>query len=133
MDLKDTYTKVFLNAANQDADQNTLKQYRSTWWWNVRDKDNGGLRLTEPALQFIEQDAKIKTYKVNFPKDFAITAQILLWLDNNIDGPYYINKKSITVLKEKAAFQLYMFSGDIKKMGYNKALARKFSQEITDE
>ena len=133
MDLKDTYTKVFLQAADQQADQNTLKQFRSTWWWNVRDKDSGGLRLTEPALQFIEQEAKIKTYKVEFPKDFANTAQILLWLDNNIDGPYSITKKSITVLKEKAAFQLYLFSGDIKKMGYNKALARKFSQESVDQ
>ena len=133
MDLKDTYTKVFLQAADQQADSNTLKQFRSTWWWNVRDKDSGGLRLTEPALQFIEQEAKIKTYKVEFPKDFAITAQILLWLDSNIDGPYYITKKSITVLKEKAAFQLYLFSGDIKKMGYNKALARKFSQESVEE
>ena len=133
MDLKDTYTKVFLQAADQDADSNTLKQYRSTWWWNVRDKDTGGLRLTEPALQFIEQEAKIKTYRVEFPKDFAITAQILLWLDGNIDGPYYITKKTITVLKEKAAFQLYLFSGDIKKMGYNKALARKFSQDSADE
>ena len=131
MDLKDTYTAVFLKAANQEADQNTLKQVRSTWWWNIR--ENSGLRLTEPALQFIENDAKIKTYKVAFPKDFAITAQILLWLDNNIDGPYYITKKSIIVLKEKAAFQLYLFSGDIKKMGYNKALARKFSQESVDE
>jgi hypothetical protein len=37
------------------------------------------------------------------------------------------------VLKEKAAFQLYLFSGDIKKMGYNKALARKFSQESVEE
>ena len=133
MDLKDTYTKVFLQAADQQADPNTLKQFRSTWWWNVRDKDTGGLRLTEPALQFIEQEAKIKTYKVEFPKDFAITPQILLWLDSNIDGPYYITKKSITVLKEKAAFQLYLFSGDIKKMGYNKALARKFSQESVEE
>lgn len=133
MDIKDTYTKVFLQAAGQLADLNTLKLYRSTWWWNVRDKDNGGLRLTEPALQFILDDAKIKTYKIDFPKDFAITAQILLWLDNNIDGPYFITKKSITVLKEKAAFQLYLFAGDIKKMGYNKALARKFSQESDTE
>jgi hypothetical protein len=133
MDLKDTYTRVFLQAADQAADPNTIKQYRSTWWWNVRDKDAGGLRLTEPAIQFVLTDAQIKTYKIDFPKDFAITPQILLWLDENIDGPYYITKKSITVLKEKAAFQLYLFAGDIKKMGYNKALSRKFSQESNDE
>lgn len=133
MDLKDTYTKVFLRAANHPIDDKTVESYRTTWWWNVRDKDNGGLRLTEPAIQFIEKEAEIKTYKVDFPKDFTITAQILLWLDNNIDGPFYINKKSITVLKEKAAFQLYLFAGDIKKMGYNKALARKFSQDLAEE
>lgn len=129
MDIKDTYTKVFLQAADQEADANTLKQYRSTWWWNVRDKGRGGLRLTEPALQFIENEAKIKTYKVEFPKDFSFTPQVLVWLDNNIESPYYITKKHIVVLKEKDAFTLYLFSGDVKKMGHNKALARRFSQE----
>ena len=132
MDTKDTYTQVFLQAANQTADTNTLKQYRSTWWWNVRDKEKGGLRLTEPALDFIENDSKIKTYKIDFPKDFAITPQVLIWLDNNIESPYYITRKFIVVLKEKDAFTLYLFSGDIRKMGYNKALARRFSQETTE-
>jgi hypothetical protein len=97
----------------------------------VRAKDSGGLRMTESALEFINDTAKIKTYKVDFPKDFGITAQVLLWLDNYIDSPYYITKKYITVLKERAAFELYMFSGDIKKFGHNKALARRLSQEST--
>lgn len=132
MDIKDTYTRVFLQAAEQEADSNTLKQYRSTWWWNVRDKDKGGLRLTEPALDFIENTANIKTYKIDFPKEFAITPQVLIWLDNHIESPYYITKKFIVVLKEKDAFTLYLFSGDIRKMGYNKALARRFSQETTE-
>lgn len=129
MDPKDTYTKVFLQAAEQNASPDTIKEYRSIWWWNVRNKDSGGLRLTDHALQFIQKDAKIKVYKIDFPKDFAITPQILVWLDNFIDSPYYITKKFIVVLKEKAAFELYLFSGDIKKMGYNKALARRLSQE----
>jgi len=129
MDIKDTYTRVFLEAANQQADTNTIKQFRSTWWWNVRDKSQGGLRLTEPALQFIESEAKIKTYKIDFPKEFAFTPQVLVWLDNFIESPYFITKKSITVLKEKSAFELYLFSGDIRKMGHNKALARRLSQE----
>lgn len=133
MDLKDAYTRVFLQAANQPVDAKAIESYRTTWWWNVRDKDEGGLRLTEPAMEFITKEADIKTYKVDFPKDFTITAQILLWLDNNIDGPFYISRKSITVLKEKAAFQLYLFAGDIKKMGYNKALARKFNQDLAEE
>jgi len=129
MDLKDTYTEVFLKAVNQDVNGDIIKQFRSAWWWNVRGKSCGGLRLTDEGLNFVQDNAKIKTYKIDFPKDFAITPQILVWLDQFIDSPFYITKKSITVLKEKAAFELYLFSGDIRKMGYNKALAKRFSQE----
>lgn len=129
MDIKDTYTKVFLQAANKNAFDTAIKDAKSIWWWNVRSKDTGGLRLTDHAIQFIQEEAEIKTYKIDFPKDFSITPQVLLWLDHYIESPYYITKRSITVLKEKAAFELYLFAGDIRKMGYNKALAKRFSQE----
>jgi hypothetical protein len=129
MDLKDTYTEVFLKAADQAADQETIKRLRSVWWWNVRIKEQGGLRMTDNALQFLEQEAKIKTYKIEFPKDFAITPQVLVWLDKFIESPFYITNKFIIVLKERAAFELYLFSGDIRKMGYNKALSKRLSQE----
>jgi len=133
MDTKDTYTRVFLQAADQDADLETVKKYKSLWWWNFRSKDSGGLRLTEEAMTFIQEDAKIKTYKIEFPKEFAFTPQVLVWLDNFIDSPFYITKKFIVVLKEKAAFELYLFSGDIRKLGYNKALAKRLSQESVSE
>jgi hypothetical protein len=133
MDTKDAYTKVFLQAANIDADQDTIKKYKSVWWWNFRNKDSGGLRLTEEALNFIQEYAKIKTYKIDFPKEFSFTPQVLVWLDNFIDSPFFITKKHIVVLKEKSAFELYLFSGDIRKMGHNKALAKRLSQESTDQ
>ena len=133
MDIKDTYTRVFLQAADQDSDLETVKKYKSLWWWNFRSKDSGGLRLTEEAMTFIQEDAKIKTYKIEFPKEFAFTPQVLVWLDNFIDSPFYITKKFIVVLKEKAAFELYLFSGDIRKLGYNKALAKRLSQESVPE
>jgi hypothetical protein len=133
MDNKDTYTRVFLQAANQPFDIDTIKKYKSLWWWNFRSKDSGGLRLTEEAMTFIQDDAKIKTYKIEFPKEFAFTPQVLVWLDNFIDSPFYITKKFIVVLKEKAAFELYLFSGDIRKLGYNKALAKRLSQESVPE
>ena len=133
MDSKDAYTRVFLQAANIDADQDTIKKYKSVWWWNFRNKDTGGLRLTEHALQFIEEHAKIKTYKIDFPKEFSFTPQVLVWLDNFIDSPFFITKKHIVVLKEKSAFELYIFSGDIRKMGHNKALAKRLSQESIDQ
>jgi hypothetical protein len=133
MDIKDTYTRVFLQAADQDGSPDTVKKYKSLWWWNFRSKDSGGLRLTEEAMTFIQEDAKIKTYKIEFPKEFAFTPQVLVWLDNFIDSPFYITKKFIVVLKEKAAFELYLFSGDIRKLGYNKALAKRLSQESVPE
>jgi hypothetical protein len=134
MDVKDQYTITFLKA-NQPSGEPTLediKNKRIDWWWNVRSKDTGGLRLTDEAMNFIENQAEIKTYKINFPKGLSITPQILLWLDNFIESPYYITKKSITVLKEKAAFELYLFSGDIQKMGYTKALAKRLSQDSSE-
>lgn len=133
MDIKDTYTRVFLQAAGLDVPPETQKKYKSIWWWNIRNKDSGGLRLTEEALKFIEEYAKIKTYKIDFPEQFAFTPQVLVWLDNFIDSPFFINKKYIVVLKEKAAFELYLFSGDIRKMGHNKALAKRLSQESVSE
>ena len=133
MDIKDTYTQVFLQAANLEVDPDTIKKHKSIWWWNFRNKETGGLRLTEEAVTFIEEHAKIKTYKINFPDEFAITPQILIWLDNFIDSPFYITKKYIVVLKEKAAFELYLFSGDIRKLGYNKALSKRINQESHSE
>lgn len=132
MDIKDNYTRVFLKAANQDITEDILKEKRSAWWWNVRAKESGGLRLTDEALNFIELTAQIKTYKVDFPKKFSVTPQVLLWLDNYIESPYYITRRAITVLKEKSAFELYLFSGDVQKLGYNKALSKRLSQELSE-
>jgi len=131
MDVKDRYTEAFLKASksSDEITQDLIKNHRVEWWWNVRSKDSGGLRLTDTAIKYIEFIAGIKTYKIDFPKDFSITPQVLLWLDNFIESPYYITKRSITVLKEKAAFELYLFSGDVKKMGYNKALSKRLSQD----
>jgi hypothetical protein len=129
MDVKDTYTQVFLQAAGVTPTPEKIKEYKAVWWWNIRNKESGGLRLTEHALNFINEYAKIKTYKIEFPEQFSFTPQVLIWLDNFIDSPFFVNKKHIVVMKEKAAFELYLFSGDIRKMGHTKALAKRLSQE----
>jgi hypothetical protein len=130
MDVKDSYTQAFLKAAEEEnITKDLIRTRKLEWWWNIRSKDYGGLRLTEAAMQYIELVAKLKVYKISFPKDFSITPQVLLWLDNFIESPYYITKKTITVLKEKSAFELYLFSGDVQKLGYNKALSKRLNQE----
>lgn len=130
MNTKDTYTAIFLKAADIEPSVDEIKKYKAVWWWNVRSKEIGGLRLTEAGINFITNDADIKTYSIDLPKDFSVTPQILVWLDQFIESPFYINKRTITVLSEKAAFELYLFSGDIRKMGYNKALAKRLNQDL---
>ena len=126
--IKNHYTEIFLKAAGKEYNIKEVKKYRELWWWNNRSKINGGLRLTDAALQFIEQEAEIKTYSIEFPKDFVFNPQILVWLDHFIDSQYYIDLKQLTVLKEKTAFEIYLFSGDIAKLGYNKAMSKRLNQ-----
>lgn len=129
MDQKDQYSQAFLKAAEQDCNEQKALKYRSLWWFNVRTKASGGLRLTDDGIDFVRQYSKLKTYNIKFPKTVRITPQILIWLDQFIRSPYHITNKDITVLTETAAFELYLFSGDVQKLGYTKALAKRFSQE----
>jgi hypothetical protein len=133
MDVKDRYTAAFLKAVNITPTETALKDYKSVWWLNFRNKNEGGLRLTEQGLEFITTKAEIKSYFIEFPKGLNITPQVLIWLDNFIKSPYFINKKGITVLSEKTAFELYLFSGDVKKMGASKALAKLLAQESSHD
>lgn len=133
MDAKDRYTMMFLRAANQPYDAKSIKDVRTLWWYSTRDKEQGGLRLTDLGLQFIIEKADIKTYSIRLPKEFSLTAQIVIWLDQFIDSPFHISKKEIIVLSEKAAFELYLFSGDVRKMGHSKAMAKRISQNSTSD
>lgn len=128
IDIKDIYTKVFLKAAKQDYSEQDIQKLRPIWWQNVRGKESGGLRLTQQGLDFIINTAELKTYKIDLPKELTITPQILVWLDQFIECPYFIDKKYIIVLKEKSAFELYLFHGDVRKMGYAKAVNKKINQ-----
>ena len=129
MKTKDVYTRLLLKATEELVTDDIIKSKKSVWWWNNRSKDSGGLRLTEEGIDYISDYAKLKTYTIKFPKEITITPQILIWLDNFIESPYYITKKDITVITEKAAFELHLFSGDIRKLGYGKALSKRMSQE----
>lgn len=127
---RDTYSSVFLKAAELDQD---IEKIKSSWWYNLRNKHEGGLRLTDEGLQFIKEEAKLKTYEIEIPKEIKITAQILIWLDHYIKSPWHLQKHIITVISERSAFELYMFSGDVRKMGQAKAMAKnleKLSSEI---
>lgn len=130
MSNKDAYSSVFLNAAGIT---NTNEDIKSKWWYNLRSKDEGGLRLTDEGLLFLNEEAKIKTYEVQIPKEVKITPQVLIWLDRYINSPWHLDKHTITVISEKSAFELYLFSGDVRKMGQSKAMSKRFQEEIKSE
>tara|TARA_B100001057_G_scaffold338705_1_gene339447 strand:+ start:2023 stop:2406 length:384 start_codon:yes stop_codon:yes gene_type:complete len=124
MNWKETYTKVFLKQKGKAISEVTLKQYMSEWWQNTRAKEQGGLRLTDAGFEFVRNELDLATYDVPFPKDFEMTTNTIIWLDQFITCPYYLFRNSIVVLDERKAMELHLFSGDIKKYGLTKAMNR---------
>ena len=124
MNWKEVYTKIFLKQANIAVTEATIKEYMPVWWQNTRAKDIGGLRLTDEGFRFVSEELQLSTYDVPYPANFEITTQVLIFLDQFIDCPYYMNRNGITVTNEKKALELHLFSGDIRKYGLNKAMSR---------
>ena len=122
---KETYTKVFLKQAEIAISDVTMKEYMSKLWQNIRVKDQGGLRLTDAGIEFLKDKLELATYEIPFPKDFELTTNTIIWLDQFIDCPYWLCKYSIEVTDEKKALELHLFSGDVKKYGLTKALNRQ--------
>ena len=125
MNWKDTYTKVFLKQLDKTINEVTIKEHMPLWWQNTRSKDTGGLRLTDEGLRMVIEDIELSTYDVPYPVDFELTTQTIIFLDHFIDCPYYMGRRGITVLNEKKALELHLFSGDIRKYGLTKALKRQ--------
>jgi len=129
MDFKFEYTKAFLSANEENIDENIINDYKKTWWYNLREKNNSGLRLTDQGLDYIEK-SNIRKYEIDLPEHLYISPQLLIWLDRFIDSPYHLSKKKITVFKEKTAFEIYLYSGDIKKLGFMKSEAKKRNPDL---
>jgi hypothetical protein len=129
MDFKFEYTKAFLSANGENIDENLINDYKKTWWYNLREKNNSGLRLTDQGLDYIEK-SNIRKYEIELPEHLYISPQLLIWLDRFIDSPYHLSKKKITVFKEKTAFEIYLYSGDIKKLGFMKSEAKKRNPDL---
>jgi len=124
MNWKETYTKIFLTQLEKSSNELAVKQYMPLWWKNTRNKGDGGLRLTEAGMEIV-QEIGLATYDVPYPKDMPLTTQVIIFLDQFIDCPYYLTNRSITVMNEKKAVELSLFSGDLRKYGLIKAMKRQ--------
>lgn len=98
----------------------TLKNYTSIIWQNIRQKDEGGLRLTDQGFKLMIE-ADLKAHKVSFQNEIVYNNQLIIWLDNFITCPWYVTRDEIYVFSEKMAVQLVLFSGDIARFSAAKA------------
>jgi hypothetical protein len=107
-------TKSILAILNPTA---TPKQYDTalkSWWCNRRNKTKGGLRLTEQGyLAFLE--AEIKDHHIKFEDRIEFNNQLIIWLDQFIDCPFFITNREIIVFGERTAVQLVLFSGNVDR------------------
>jgi len=124
MNWKETYTKIFLKEKGLAITEANVKQYMPLWWQNSRTKKTGGLRLTETGYNLL-QEIGLAVYDIPYPKDMPLTTQVIIFLDQFIDCPYYLTNRSITVTNEKKAVELTLFSGDLRKYGLVKAMKRQ--------
>lgn len=124
---QDTYTKIFLKAGNLALSDENVSMYSKRWFVNNRKKEEGGLRLTDEGFNFIKESLELKVYEIPFPASLDLKPQVIIFLDRFIDCPYYLTEETITVLAERKAFELHLFSGDVRQYGLNKAMKRKAS------
>jgi hypothetical protein len=126
---KEFYNKIFIEASHE-TEVTDVEKLTKDIWFNLRNKAEGGLRITDFGLNYISTKSDIKIYQIEIPKEVKFTPQVLLWLDKFIDTPWHLHKHTISVISEKTAFELYLFSGDVRKLGQNKAMAKKFENQI---
>ena len=84
MDRKDSYTEVFLKAAGVSTTEKNIQDFRAVWWYSTREKNIGGLRMTDVCLDWVETKSEIKTYEIEIPKELTFSPQIYIWLDQYI-------------------------------------------------
>ena len=121
---KTVYTKLFLKELGKSYNDINVKEFMPIWWYNTREKAEGGLRLTDEGFDVVRQ-IELTTYDIPYPRDMPITTQIIIFLDKFIDCPYYLTDRSITVTNERKAVELGLFSGDLRKYGLTKAMHRQ--------
>ena len=119
---REIYTKIFLREMGRSTDEANVKLHLHQWWQSKRTKDEGGLRLSLSGYEFLVTELELKEYEIPFNEKIELSPQTIIFFDQFLDCPYFLTNQSLTVFNEKKAFELYMFSDDIRKYGLIKAI-----------
>lgn len=122
---KEAYTKIFLKQKEKSCDPANVKIHMFKWWQSHRSKKEGGLRLSDEGFEFLTKELDLRSYEVKFTEPIELSPQTIIFFDRYIDCPYYLTNSYLTVFSEKKAFELYMFSDDIRKYGLMKAMKNR--------
>jgi hypothetical protein len=108
-------TKKILKDQNPNFTTQDLKTALGTWWISRRTKPKGGLRLTADGFNKLNEFG-YQCHKVRYDEKMQFSNLIAVWLDQNINCPYYLTNDNIFLFGERDAIQLVLFSGNIPKM-----------------
>lgn len=117
---KNEITKYVMTQKGVTITPKGIKTYTGIIWQNIRQKNEGGLRLTSQGFNLLIE-ADLKAHKVAFQNEIIYNNQLIIWLDNFITCPWYVTRDEIYVFSEKIAVQLVLFSGDIARFSAAKA------------
>jgi hypothetical protein len=129
---RETYTKIFLNELGRSTDEANVKITMDTIWQSRRTKVDGGLRLSDKGYEFLVGEVKLQEYEIPFTEPIDLSPQIIIFFDRYLDCPYYLTYQGLTVFSEKKAFELHLFSDDIRKFGLVKAMTARNKDSQTD-
>jgi hypothetical protein len=130
---RETYTKIFLSELGRSTDDANIKVTMDTIWQSRRTKKDGGLRLSDKGYEFLVSEVGLQEYEVPFTEPIDLSPQIIIFFDRYLDCPYYLTFKGLTVFSEKKAFELHLFSDDIRKYGLVKAMNARNKDIQMDE
>ena len=129
---RETYTKIFLTELGRSTDEANVKITMDTIWQSRRTKIDGGLRLSDKGYEFLVGEVKLQEYEIPFTEPIDLSPQIIIFFDRYLDCPYYLTYQGLTVFSEKKAFELHLFSDDIRKFGLVKAMTARSKDSQKD-
>jgi len=119
---RELYTKIFLKDLGRSTDDATVKMLMNKIWQSRRTKESGGLRLSLDGYEFLIGEVGLDSYEVPFTEHIELSPQTIIFFDRFMDCPYLLTNQSLIVFSEKKAFELHLFSDDIRKYGLIKAM-----------